>query len=879
MLPPPLVGVYQQYKQDTDSIAAWLASTAAAHGYSRDLLQTGSEKTQSTGRLKGKARKNAKKQAAGGTKSPPNAAPKYRIAIKDFTVLSEFISGKNIAVPRPFASTLDRLIKVRGGFGSQLVEHGKASNATSDRKHSFFVGVLQKVREILKPLTQTTVEREDARTPMEEAASRFAGLSVYEPSEEFLNAPDVERPQQTPGDDAVYEAEQSTSYADVMYAVGAMVNDLNKIRSRIDWIWSNYKIGVFDLAAAAIATNTAIDLARNLIDEVMPLAETHGGAWGILNEFYQLQARNKGFKTKDIFVQSNPADNFNYDLYDLGVDTFLLPYRIVEAFSRVLLPGQLPVYKEGLFGWYDASSDRGAKTGYQKFEEDRTLLTPFFTELMTVVRGIGEYPVQDEFLRGMEELNTTNKVPFYLVFAAQVFVDIHHMLRGQATEGFKELERHANFMIKDIKEHLEFHKNLRVDTWPKANDQFIMDRLKLVSDTLEDPVYKTKVKFWHKMRMSIPPTVEPNRILKMSPVLSGLLLYRFKSQHREIGLAIANAWGSVTYTAHLHNALQSEKLVAGKWQDMMLARTILGDSTFFVGDPPTNGEDYMRKFSLQAGVPFAAMTSTRRKNTALESKAGPRGKQLLFYSLPFNLAGLELHDNDHCSTGLCQFITLTSMRINEFVGIKSEHLPPVSSMFFDRYVNGSRRVDWTAEQVDQVIELSLYEEMGSEEEGTLMFGQIEEPEKIKGKQRASGNGGKKRKKASEGAVLSPEQLIHQLTFALNNEKLELSFPWLTMHRSCWRLLRAVKDGCDAHLRETVGPVYMEKESQLPFLMMWIFGFAGKGDMRLMHLAADAARGFYGRSGRDVLGVLHRLGMPIQFTTEDEFEAIAQESSQ
>ncbi|KAK1976901.1 hypothetical protein LZ30DRAFT_284958 [Colletotrichum cereale] len=40
--------------------------------------------------------------------------------------------------------------------------------------------------------------------------------------------------------------------------------------------------------------------------------------------------------------------------------------------------------------------------------------------------------------------------------------------------------------------------------------------------------------------------------------------------------------------------------------------------------------------------------------------------------------------------------------------------------------------------------------------------------------------------------------------ALNSESLDMVFPYLAMHRLCWRLLRSVKDACDPVLRELYG---------------------------------------------------------------------------
>jgi hypothetical protein len=101
MLPIPLLGIYRQYKQDTDSVAFWLASTAKSCGYPADLLSdpilqsAGAKQAPKSGRLKCKAR--AKARAAGGAKTAPQPestdkkSTKYIIAIKDFLPLANFI--------------------------------------------------------------------------------------------------------------------------------------------------------------------------------------------------------------------------------------------------------------------------------------------------------------------------------------------------------------------------------------------------------------------------------------------------------------------------------------------------------------------------------------------------------------------------------------------------------------------------------------------------------------------------------------------------------------------------------------------------------------------------------------------------------------------
>ncbi|KAI1370177.1 hypothetical protein F4677DRAFT_451646 [Hypoxylon crocopeplum] len=814
MLPTSLVSSYQQYKNDTDSIAAWLASTAKSCGYSSDILPT-NPVVKGTARLKDACQ----------TPANPASVRKYIIKVKDFVPLAEFVaSNRDVSVPHSLFTTLHRVVAARGGFGGKLAEKGAVTDEVSDAKHGYFVSVLEKVEEALKPrmkpgMTATPpVPSNDSSgaDATDDFFNQFAALKVYEPSEDFLNAPDIERPKALESDDVAYEAEPFTSLEDLFIALTMLINDINKIRSRVEWIWTNYRDGLFDLVAAAVATNTAIDLVRNLMEDVVPMFKEHGGLWKVLNKFYFIQASLKGHRPD---FPSNGPDDFNYDTYDVANGTYILTCRSLDAFTRVVQPGQVPLYKDGMFGYYDPRSDRASKTGYQKFEEDRVLLMTIFTEFMAVERGVAHYPVEDEFLRGIKELDKTKEVPFYLVFAAQIFLDIHYILREHATRAFATLQENLNFFHDEIDEHFKFHKDLKIDHWPASNDRMVRQMQLKMKWILKDPVYGVKIKAYQQLRQSVPASMEPNRILKMSPVLSGLMLYHFRAEVWDVGIAVANAWGSLTYSLHLYNALQSEKLMSRCWPDMDVVRTLLGESNFFVGDTPRRLVDYFKRFCLQMGTTAAAFTDKRRRNAALASRSGPRG-------------------------------------------IKDG--APVSCMFMDRYLRSTGQVDWTAEHVSRIVDLGLWEKEGSEDEGTLVLGQINDPEKLKQKLKA-----RERNNSSKIARLPPEQLVKALLFALHGESLEFSFPYLAVHRTCWSLLRAVRKHCDPLLRQTFTAAYMERESELPFVVGYIFcAPVERKDMKLLLAASAAVDEFVRTEGRTAIHLLRGLDIPVVFESEE-----------
>lgn len=370
MLPSTLVSVYQQYKHDTDSVASWLASTAKACGYPADLLTT----------VAPVKRKKHNKKASQN---------KHVVAIKDFIPLAEFIAASKkpaAAVPASFVETINRVINVRSSFGSTLREHGAEPSAEASEKHSFFVGVLEQVREALRP-RMPAVGAERARAEASSATQSsspnawingFQALKVYEPSKEFLGAPDIQRPHPAEPSETnvVYEAEAAArlEFEDAIFAFALMIDDLNKIRQEIRNIWAGYRDGTLELAAAAVATNTAVDLARNLADEIDPLLRPHGGFWKIAQKFYFIASAANGLFSFDGVAFEGTSLKFDFDpkTYDVADSTFFGTYHMLDGFMAVLRPGQLPLFKPGHFGAYNPQSDRSRKQGQKSGKKTRS---------------------------------------------------------------------------------------------------------------------------------------------------------------------------------------------------------------------------------------------------------------------------------------------------------------------------------------------------------------------------------------------------------------------------------------------------------------------------------------------------------------------------
>ncbi|KAH8881079.1 hypothetical protein GQ53DRAFT_889086 [Thozetella sp. PMI_491] len=841
VLPSSLVSTYQQYKQDTDSVATWLASTAKSLGFPADRLTPAILPTKAKGgggRLKGKARAQAKKQGGSSStaaKQTPTATegPKHIISISDFVSLAQYLATKAAPVPEVFRATLERVITARSGFGAKLKEYGSTLSEASDARHVHFVDVLQNVREILNPFMPVG-SVEAATKTTSDLSNRFAGLSVYEPSQQYLDAPDVERPVNVQHDHASYEAEPQTDFEDAIFAMTLLINDMNRIKAHVVNVWSNYKIGVFDVTAAAIATNTAIELVRGMMEDVLPALARQGGFEPMLQKFYSLQCFMKGWNPSTLTVAGK--DNFNYETWDIAVGTYMGAYRLLECFAAVLEPSLLPLYKEGMFGHYDPTTDRSQKSALQRFADDRALLMPFFTEMMTAIRAVKDWPVHDEFLYSMDEVSRTGQVPFYAVFAAQVFLDITYELGQDIERPFTTLMQHTHTMKADIHDHFEFHKNLKMANWPASNDAWIRDLENRIEWIGADPLRSVQARQYQRMGV-VPPETKSHRIFRMSPVISGLVLYHLRYLHREVGVAFANATGSIQHCQHLYNATRRQGILTDIWPDMEVVYENFGAESFYVGgEAPQEPAGFFKMFCLQMGTSAAAMAKSRRKNTALASKAGPRG----------------LKEN-----------------------------APVQSMFKSRYVEDVRQVELTPEYVAKIIDLSLFEEEDAPDAETIRLGKIDDPKKLKEKKKLQHNMNSRRlgKKVDEGGRVAPEKLIRSLAFALHTETVEFSFPYLRMHRWCWRVLRGVKAECDAILRQLYTAAYIENESQLPWVVGWIL-MAGSGieggmsNLEPLEKATVVLKELisFGTANLLISKVMgEKLGMPIQFEIESDEE--------
>lgn len=793
MLPESLISIYQQYKHDTNVVASWLATTGQRCGYpAADLSQPASGPSK---RLKGKARKAAAAAKSTPVKAagkPDQAPPKHILAIKDFVPLAEFIAAASqpvVEVPSFFATAIGRVIEARRSFGVFLKEQGKASNQLSNAQHSFFVGVLEQVRETLKPRMPVNVLNISAMLealcnnkpaygkPSSESdnnINKFDILKLYEPSAEFLAAPGVQPSAIVP--DYQPEGGEDT-LEDAFFAFTVLLQEMLQLRAQVRELWHNYAAGTIHLTPVAIATNTAIQLARAMENDVETLIRKHGGVEELLGMYYGGVCMAIG---KDATKRARPDDAISMACYDEADHFMLNAFVSIDAFRRACPyePGIVPSYN-GQYGWYDEAMDRATATHRQKFEQDQCALFEILPELVAVNRLSKQNGCEDEFMRGVKMMYKEykdNDIPLWLCLAGQMYLDILRELHGQLDKSFAQVTNFTKTVDSSITTAMEFRGKLQAPTWPSKGDATLKDIVRLAKFWQSDPIGALKA--------SRGEPAKPDVLLRRHPLFCGLWMHYISTAYHKVGVDYANAWGSIIYTYQLYHALQQEKLLdvpqGEHWDDLDLLYSSQGRQSFFVGDPPTDGEGYFKNFSLCMGYSAANWAGNRRKQSkASASKAGPRGMRLL---------------------------------------------GPVSMLFKESFGGDGPRGTLTVDDVQQILAKSEWTQT-KQEDGKVVLEKAGDDGKKEGTTTTShSNVDKKRHQ------VSPSQLITSLCLALQPEIPDITFDYFTLHKFCFSTLNSVRQSLDPQLRTWFAPDYLDNDTQLPFVVGYLFmAAAGKAE--------------------------------------------------
>lgn len=493
-------------------------------------------------------------------------------------------------------------------------------DAASDDRHSFFVGVLEKVRDCLKPLMGAVPFSVDAKADAKSNGlddNFFSPLEVYYTSAEFENAPDAAVP--APSTDVKYVAEQGDSALDILFAFIALLDDYRHLRSEIKTLWADYASGKLDLAAVSVATNMAFELARNIEEEVDPLfSKLEGGAY-VANIYFARICSAFGI---NIHENKQRGDPYNPEAYDLADACMMNPMTMLVSYLRSTPRDEMHLQSyNGSFGWYDEKLGGAGTTNRQKWKQDMTAMMETLPDVCFLAWKLGSASIVDELTRGMAYMmdDPDGAVPLWLCWAFQIYLDILHSLGSDCDRGYREFQQ-ERLKIK--------HSMLEIPINNKERSRV------LAAATIwnKDPI-------WAARKLISDVGLLPNegapkfKFLRRNPLHCGLLIHNMRANLHSSGGPYLAGPGALVGVTQLYHALRQEKMLADgvAWEDLDDLWKMQGNPSFFVGDLPTNREAYFKNYCLSIGTSVANWAAEKRKGKLKINAANRRNLKFMGY--------------------------------------------------------------------------------------------------------------------------------------------------------------------------------------------------------------------------------------------------------
>lgn len=344
-----------------------------------------------------------------------------------------------------------------------------------------------------KPSSRVSGQEKSDTPTNAQISNMFDNLDIQEPSQTFLDAPDVELATDIEAvGEPDYEAEKLHSIEEQYMATHCLFQDVKNIRSFLRQLWTSYKDGDLSLVAVSISTNTAIDFVRSMEQDLLQQFPDKSDYESIMGIFYVAQCLHRGHNPS---TKQRSEDSFNFEVYDLAEEVMVPTYIVLESLQRIITPNTLPIYKPGYFGVRNTRIDWDRKSARDKVHDDRLVLMEAFPDLMLMTMITSKSPLaEDELIRGIRQMAPGNTIPLWLVFAAQCFLDAQHVLGQDIARGHTQLVRIANAISASTKLNLDFHQSLRIENWPRQNDFQFSESLRVIDQWVLNDMVADKLK-------------------------------------------------------------------------------------------------------------------------------------------------------------------------------------------------------------------------------------------------------------------------------------------------------------------------------------------------------------------------------------------------
>ncbi|GKZ37932.1 hypothetical protein AbraIFM66950_009795 [Aspergillus brasiliensis] len=580
MLPGFLQSRYARYKADTNTFATWLLETANKCGYQPALSPTAPP-----------ASKSKRKGKTDGSNEHPI---QYSATTKDLQKFAEVVAG----------------------------------DIANNKRHAQFITALEQICETLEWKTtqpskpdakqpQPTAEAQDDDADAERFLNKFAVLAVEEPE-------DITETPSTPAESTkivkVTVVEDDDEAADshlrqLLFKTLCLLQDLANMRKFISSTWSEYRDKKIDLMNAAVVTDNALQLTRDMVKEVEAdwLATRTPKSNDVQTLVYNLAVLLRGISPEPSMESGLP---YNKNMADVADWCYVPTKVLLDAFANVLQDNHQPVFKKGYFGTYNPKADRERMSLGQKFNEDKIILLSILPEFCMFDTFRFQTPTSDAITQGLVEFAKKKKVTLWLCFTSQIFLDIHHIMRHSTLGAFGDLRMSGLRIQKTIDDYLEFSKtHPQPKFWPKEGDEEIRGISSTVKSWIIEDAFLNLRVLSGLDKTGSPP--EKHALLSQHSILCGLILFHLNVRMQHVGQQLVTQWYDVQQLAFLHNLVinyATHKDV--RWPDMDAFIKIHGESHIFIGARPKNAGESLNRLEMATGISSAA-------NFARDSRSRP----------------------------------------------------------------------------------------------------------------------------------------------------------------------------------------------------------------------------------------------------------------
>ena len=693
------------------------------------------------------------------------------INVKQFTDMAEWINKYTppVQVPSIILSFLRSAITLRKRCADWFSRIGKGKEQHQvDVSHRHFIQVLEKVLHTLEPKA-ASANVPVSTSPNHEAAHMEDGVDGMANLFDILSTDDTTLNESADGASIPHQGDGQSkppgtvkyvwapTDEEVYFALYCFFDDLDQLRGYLSDLWTFYKDGSVDLVTASVTTNTAFELVQRAERDLIATFPKLDNYEKIMGVFFMLMCHLRG---EDPEYREQPDDVVNFSMLDAAEFTYLPIYSTLCSFCDFIQGGYAPVCKPGYFGTYDPHCDRNQLTIRQRMQEDRVILLETLPEFFVLSQTKDKLLEADELTHGIREMCLTRKVPLWVAYATQIYLDIHHILRADVTRGLADLKAagsRASASLKNYFAHSQIFKN-----WPANNERGVKSIEAYIDDCIAKDVLGIAKRRIYGTKAQYLPKGQPYALLRWHPILCGLFQFSLYQRMQESGIILATAWGSILYVAHLYHACRQSGHLGSIWEDMELIMKIHTPERMFAGRVPETPTESLNSMCIMLGtsaVSFSRPDTIRHPGLA-PSRNGPKG------------------------------LTAES---------------PMTEVLGKRF-SGTGDLSLTLKTVEHLIEQDRIELPAVDESTDI----------------DSTNHSILQKQWAKSHKLTVLQLLEALRYAMTSEKYALRFDYYSFHLRCLDLLRAVRTELDEKLRQYFGDDYLENDTQLPFVVGYIF---------------------------------------------------------